>query len=149
MNHELLIAIALFHAALLMLLDLATAGMAFRFGKEAGVGVAIFGMFIAALIVIPGAVIAWKSRSDGLSLPRWIGTAGPYWLVVGAISQAGSRFPNVLLPASLLCGVLAMLLWANAEVIAPRRRRRILKVTAETAHTAPVAEQKEVQGTLK
>jgi hypothetical protein len=130
---------------LILLVDYATGDAHFRNGGRESTGANVFGMIVAVLIVVPGAVIGWKVRGRELNLWTWLSVTVPYWLAVAAISFADSPFPKVILPAAMLCGGLSVLLLVMSErLVAPERRRRKKAERAELA--AVVEKQKDVQG---
>ena len=74
-------AVAVFAALVLVLLDAATFTAWWRVGLTFN---AIFRMFIIALFVLPGAMLAWRLR-EGTNLKSWATIAARYWLTAGAV----------------------------------------------------------------
>ena len=74
-------AVAAFAALALVTLDAITYSAWWRDGFTIN---AIFRMFIIAMFVFPGAVLAWRLR-EGMSLKSWAAIASRYWLTAGAV----------------------------------------------------------------
>lgn len=125
-SHETLIGLATAHAIVLLQIDVQTRDFVFRHGQRPGLGLAFFGLLIAALLVVPGALIGWHLRGKSLSLRPWLGVVVPYWLAVAFLSSFICFIPNAANAVSLLYGVLAVMFLAagNAQEQTRRRPRR-------------------------
>jgi len=129
LSHETLIGLALAHAIVLLQLDVSTRDFSFRHAQHPGPGLAFFGLLVAALMVMPGALIGWYLRGKSLSLRPWLAVVVPYWLAVALLSSFICLIPNAANAASLLYGVLAVMFFSagNAQEQTRRTRRKFAR----------------------
>jgi len=140
LSHETLIGIALAHAVVLLQVDVLTRSFSFRQVEHPGVGLAFFGLLVAALLVLPGAFIGWHVRGKSLSLRSWLSVAGPYWLLVALLSCFICVIPNAANPVSLLYGVLAAMFLPAGNRESPAKRRT-LRIDAARVSNNTVAQE--------
>jgi hypothetical protein len=76
-----MLVISIPHSLVMIAIDALTRTCSWRESRQ---GIVTFAMFVAFLIVVPGALAAWFARGTELKLSRWFILAGTEWLFVAA-----------------------------------------------------------------